>query len=123
MKMTSGQGKTLSAASLPPHVHDDVQKRLRRVEGQIRGVQRLLDEGAGCDDVIHQLAAAKAALDRVGYRLVAAGMQHCVNDPDSPMTRRGSGEALPQAQLNPPTRQAGPIDTPPPPGGTRMRSA
>ncbi|MGI9598678.1 MAG: metal-sensitive transcriptional regulator [Acidimicrobiales bacterium] len=86
MVQRASDAKTLSAASLPEHVHDDVQKRLRRLEGQIRGLQRLLDEGAGCDEVIHQMAAAKAALDRVGYRLVAAGMLYCVSDPDSPIT-------------------------------------
>ena len=79
-------GTTLSASSLPADVHDDLQKRLRRLEGQIRGLQRLLAEGASCQDVIHQTAAARGALDRIGYRLVAAGMQYCVNDPDSPMT-------------------------------------
>ncbi len=78
--------KTLSASSLPESVHIDVQNRLKRLEGQIRGLQRLLDEGAGCEEIIHQMAAAKAALDRIGYRLVAAGMQHCVSDPDSPLT-------------------------------------
>lgn len=77
---------TLTAANLPDDVRDDIDKRLRRLEGQIRGLQRLLNEGAGCEEVIHQTAAAKAALDRVGYRLVAAGMQYCVSNPESPMT-------------------------------------
>lgn len=86
MISSSSGTKQLSASSLPDHVQDDIQKRLRRLEGQIRGLQRLLDEGADCDDVIHQMAAAKGALDRVGYRLVAAGMQYCVSDPESPMT-------------------------------------
>lgn len=63
----------------PEEVNDDVIKRLRRLEGQIRGVQRMIDEGQDCRDVVTQLAACKAALDRVGYRLVAAGMRHCVN--------------------------------------------
>ncbi len=38
----------------------------------------MLDEGKDCRDVITQLSAAKAALDRIGYRLVGAGMRHCV---------------------------------------------
>lgn len=87
--MVRGMASTtpqLSAASLPQHVQDDVQARLRRIEGQVRGLQRLIDEGAGCRDVIHQVSAVKAAVERVGYRLVAAGMQFCVSDPDSPMT-------------------------------------
>lgn len=61
----------------PEEVNDDVLKRLRRLEGQIRGVQRLVDEGAECREIVHQLAAAKAALDRVGFRLVSAGLRHC----------------------------------------------
>lgn len=65
----------------PDDVADDVQLRLRRLEGQIRGIQRMLDEGKDCESVVTQLAAAKAALDRVGYRLVAAGMRHCIADP------------------------------------------
>lgn len=66
----------------PDDVNDDVRRRLARLEGQIRGIQRMLDEGKDCRDVVTQLAAAKAALDRVGYRLMAAGMRHCVADPE-----------------------------------------
>lgn len=61
----------------PADVSDDVRLRLRRLEGQIRGLQRMLEEEQECDAIVTQLAAAKAALDRVGYRLVAAGMRHC----------------------------------------------
>lgn len=61
----------------PADVSTDVQLRLRRLEGQIRGLQRMLDEEQDCEAIVTQLAAAKAALDRVGYRLVAAGMRHC----------------------------------------------
>ena len=65
----------------PDEVTDDVQKRLRRAEGQLRGVQRLLDEGADCKDVVTQLAAAQAALHRVGTRLMGAGIRYCLSDP------------------------------------------
>jgi DNA-binding FrmR family transcriptional regulator len=44
--------------------------RLRRVEGQIRGIQRMLEEGRGCEDVLTQLAAARSALDQVGLLLM-----------------------------------------------------
>lgn len=66
----------------PDEITDDVQKRLRRAEGQLRGVQRLLDEGADCKDVITQLTAAQAALHRTGLRLMAAGMRYCLADPE-----------------------------------------
>lgn len=73
----------------PDDVSDDVQLRLRRLEGQIRGLQRMLEEGQDCQAVVTQLSAAKAALDRIGYRLVAAGMRYCATDhpdagPDDP---------------------------------------
>jgi len=61
----------------PEDVNDDVVKRLRRLEGQVRGVQRMVEEGQDCRDIVTQLSACKAALDRVGYRLVVAGMRHC----------------------------------------------
>jgi DNA-binding FrmR family transcriptional regulator len=65
----------------PDEASDDVIKRLRRAEGQIRGVQRLIEEGADCKDVVNQLTAAQAALHRAGLRLMAAGMRHCLADP------------------------------------------
>ena len=59
---------------VPEEVSRDVVTRLRRVEGQIRGIQRLVEEGSECRDVVTQLAAAQAALDRVGFKLVAAAL-------------------------------------------------
>ena len=70
----------------PDDVNDDVQKRLRRLEGQIRGLQRMLDEGAECKAVVTQLSACKGALDRVGYRLFAAGMRYCAIDENTDMS-------------------------------------
>jgi DNA-binding FrmR family transcriptional regulator len=66
----------------PDDVADDVQNRLKRAEGQLRGVQRLLDEGADCKAVITQLTAAQAALHRTGLRLMTAGIRYCLTDPD-----------------------------------------
>ena len=65
---------TLATVRFPEDTNDDVLKRLRRVEGQIRGLQRLVDEGAECRDIVTQLAAAKGALDRVGFKLMAAAV-------------------------------------------------
>jgi DNA-binding FrmR family transcriptional regulator len=52
--------------------------RLRRVEGQVRGIQRMLEEGRGCEDVLTQLAAARSALDQVGLLLMDWHMERCV---------------------------------------------
>lgn len=64
----------------PDEVTDDVVLRLRRIEGQVRGIQRMLAEGQECEAIVTQLAAAKGALDRVSFRLMAAGMRHCVTE-------------------------------------------
>ena len=66
----------------PEEVNDDVIKRLRRLEGQVRGVQRMVEEGKDCREIVTQLSACKAALDRVGYRLVAGGMRYCATTPE-----------------------------------------
>jgi CsoR family transcriptional regulator, copper-sensing transcriptional repressor len=58
--------------------HDELIARLRRVEGQVRGVQRLLAEGASCETVAQQLFAAKSALEKVGVRLLASSMRDCL---------------------------------------------
>lgn len=58
--------------------HEALLARLRRVEGQIRGVQRLLEEGASCEMVAHQLFAAKSALEKVGVRLLVTNMRRCL---------------------------------------------
>lgn len=56
----------------------DVIKRLRRAEGQIRGVIAMLEEGRDCTDVVTQLAAVSRALDRAGFKIIASGLQQCL---------------------------------------------
>lgn len=63
--------------------------RLRRAQGQISGVIRMIEEGRDCEDVVTQLSAASRALDRAGFTIIATGLQQCVADIDS---GRGDGE-------------------------------
>lgn len=58
----------------------DVVKRLRRAEGQIRGVIAMIEDGRDCADVVTQLAAASRALDRAGFKIIASGLRQCVNE-------------------------------------------
>jgi DNA-binding FrmR family transcriptional regulator len=60
----------------------DLLRRLRRVEGQVRGLQQMLSEGRDCRDVVTQLSAANKALEQVGFNLVAAGLTWCLEDPE-----------------------------------------
>lgn len=56
--------------------------RLRRIEGQVRGLQQMLTDGRDCRDIVTQLSAANKALEQVGFNLVAAGLTWCLEDPD-----------------------------------------
>jgi DNA-binding FrmR family transcriptional regulator len=52
--------------------------RLRRIEGQVRGLQRMIDDDAYCIDVLTQVAAVSKALQGVGLKLLDEHLQHCV---------------------------------------------
>ncbi|HEX6888287.1 MAG TPA: metal-sensitive transcriptional regulator [Candidatus Nanopelagicales bacterium] len=57
---------------------DDVQRRLRRIEGQVRGLQRMVDEDTYCIDVLTQVSATTRALESVALRLLDEHLSHCV---------------------------------------------
>jgi DNA-binding FrmR family transcriptional regulator len=59
---------------------DDVSKRLRRIEGQVRGVQRMVDDDAYCIDVLTQISAATKALQAVALELLDGHLNSCVAD-------------------------------------------
>ena len=59
-----------------------VIKRLRRAQGQIGGVIKMIEEGRDCADVVTQLAAASRALDRAGFKIIATGLQECAANGD-----------------------------------------
>lgn len=60
----------------------DVIKRLRRAEGQLGGVIRMLEAGRDCEDVVTQLAAVSRALDKAGFAIIATGLQQCITGGD-----------------------------------------
>ncbi|MGD0875509.1 MAG: metal-sensitive transcriptional regulator [Acidimicrobiales bacterium] len=57
---------------------ESVRKRLRRIEGQVRGLQRMVDEDRYCIDILEQISAATRALQSVALQLLEAHMGHCV---------------------------------------------
>ena len=67
---------------LPEETTADLRRRLRRIEGQVRGIQQMLESGRDCRDVVTQISAASKALDQTGFLLVAAGLRYCVSDPE-----------------------------------------
>ena len=67
---------------LPAETINDLQKRLRRIEGQVRGIQGMLADERECSDVVTQIAAAAKAMEQVGFKLVASGLTYCLTHPD-----------------------------------------
>lgn len=63
---------------LDPTQMTPVINRIKRAQGQLAGVLRLLEEGRECEDVVTQLAAVSKALDRAGFAIVASGMRQCL---------------------------------------------
>ena len=78
--------------SNPAIIADDAERkkilnRLRRLEGQIRGLQTMIESGQDCDAVLTQVMAAKSALNQVGMHVVGHAMKHCMIDDDPSITR------------------------------------
>ena len=71
--------------------------RLRRLEGQIRGVQRMVDEDAWCPDILNQIAAVRSALDKVALGLAEGHVRHCMVGADDPERRDEMTAELMQA--------------------------
>ena len=67
---------------LPEDTIIGLTKRLKRAEGQVRGVQQMLAEGRDCREILTQLSAVTKALEQAGFLLVAAGLTWCVSDPE-----------------------------------------
>ena len=70
-----------------------VTVRLRRVQGQLGGIIRMIEEGRDCADVVTQLAAAARGIDRAGFKILATGMRQC-------LAEEGAGKAtMSEAEL------------------------
>ena len=66
---------------IPENTVANLTRRLRRVEGQIRGIQQMLAEARDCRDIVTQMSAASKALDQAGFLLVASGLAWCIAHP------------------------------------------
>jgi len=64
------------------NVKADLRTRLRRIEGQVRGIQNMLDEERECRDIVTQIAAVTKAMEQVGFKMLASGLTHCLQNPE-----------------------------------------
>jgi DNA-binding FrmR family transcriptional regulator len=77
---------------------DQLQKRLRRVEGQVRGLERMVEDDRWCPDILQQIAAVRAALDKVALGLAEGHVEHCMAaGSDDPKRREDMTAELMQA--------------------------
>ena len=68
---------------IPAEELDSVTKRLKRAQGQLAAVIRMIEEERDCREVVTQLSACSKAIDRAGFSLVSTGMQMCLNPQNS----------------------------------------
>ena len=66
---------------LNPEELGAVANRLRRAQGQIGGILRMIEQGRDCKDIVTQLVAANHALDRAGFALIATNLKQCLAEP------------------------------------------
>jgi DNA-binding FrmR family transcriptional regulator len=72
---------------------DQLQTRLRRIEGQVRGIEKMVDDERYCIDVLTQISAVQAALDKVALALLDGHARHCIADAE-PSERAGMADEL-----------------------------
>ncbi len=68
--------------------------RLARLEGQIRGLQNMIEEGRDCQDILTQLSAAKVAMNQAGLHVIAHAMKECLGDSEAFDPEQSIDEAL-----------------------------
>ena len=59
---------------------DALKKRLHRIEGQVRGIERMVDEDRYCIDILTQVGAVRTALESLGLEILEDHVTHCVHD-------------------------------------------
>ncbi|WP_027409730.1 metal-sensing transcriptional repressor [Anoxybacteroides tepidamans] len=78
-------------AKMVPRTEEEIEsliKRLRRIEGQVRGVQKMVEDNRYCIDILVQISAIQAALNKVGLNLLERHVNHCF----AKAIREGNGE-------------------------------
>lgn len=79
---------------LEPEELKKARDRLVRVQGQIGGIVKMIDEGRDCTELLHQLSAASTALTRAGFTIISTGMAHCGTDEKGSVNRTALEKAF-----------------------------
>jgi DNA-binding FrmR family transcriptional regulator len=84
----------VAGLELTPQRRRELLARLARVEGQARGVRRMIEEGRDCTEVVQQIAAMRAALGRAAAVIVAENLEECLRQADAERVRRAKKTLL-----------------------------
>lgn len=71
-----------STDQLPAEAREDLTARLKRIEGQAKGIQKMIEDGRDCESVMNQLASVKAAVNSVSGEMLEAFALFCLRHPD-----------------------------------------
>ena len=63
-----------------PAVVKELIERMRKIEGQARGIQKMMEEGRECDEILNQLAAMRAAINKVGMRAIGCHLESSLEE-------------------------------------------
>ncbi|MEJ7813437.1 MAG: metal-sensitive transcriptional regulator [Gemmatimonadaceae bacterium] len=88
-EVAEGEGSGRTAVAVDPDIKDRNLKRLRRIEGQVRGLQKMVEDDRYCADIMTQVSSVYEALRSVGRELMRNHLRHCA----TAAIRSGEGEA------------------------------
>ena len=71
-----------SISDLAPEQREEITARLKRIEGQTRGIQKMVEEGRDCAEILNQMAAARAAMNALSTELLEAFALRCMQHPE-----------------------------------------
>lgn len=80
-----------------PETKEDILKRLRRIEGQVKGIQKMIDDEKHCIDILTQISAARAAINRVGSLVLEKYSMTCIQNAVSSEDKEKSVQELARA--------------------------
>ena len=73
---------------LDPTSMKPVINRIKRAQGQLAAVVRMIEDGRDCKDVVTQLSAVSKALDRAGFAIIASGLEQCLTNPEESLGKK-----------------------------------
>lgn len=77
-----------------PDTQNNISQRLKRIEGQVRGIQRMVEEGRDCREIVNQVAAVKSALGSLNAVVLSCYVRNCLNSPEEDVSNDKTADEL-----------------------------